>query len=281
MRTVKLNNGVEMPVLGFGAMIDPAQTEQAVSDALATGYRMIDSATVYMNEDATGAAISKSGISRQELFITSKLWPQDYGYENAKKGFETTLKKLGLDYLDLYLIHQPVGDYYGAWRALEELYDEGKIRAIGVSNFSPSRLVDLCMTARIRPAINQVETNPYRQQSAAMPWASEFGVQMEAWSPFAQGRDNLFQNELLSSIGAKYGKNVSQVILRWLLQRNVVAIPRTVHKERMAENLNIFDFQLSDADMEEIASLDRGQDELAESYGPEMVKMMHSMKLPI
>ena len=280
MQTFKLNNGVEIPVLGFGAMIDPSQTEQAVSDALAVGYRMIDSATVYMNEDATGAAIRKSGIPREELFITSKLWPQDYSYEKAKKGFETSLKKLGLEYLDLYLIHQPVGDYYSAWRAMEELYDEGKIRAIGVSNFSPSRLVDLCMTARIQPVINQVETNPYRQQSAVLPWADEFHVQMEAWSPFAQGRDNLFQNELLSGIGAKYGKTVSQVVLRWLLQRNVVAIPRTVHKERMEENLNIFDFQLSDADMEKIASLDQGKDELAESYGPDMVKMMHSMKLP-
>lgn len=279
MQTVKLNNGIEMPALGFGTMIDPNQTEKAVSDALSVGYRLIDSAFVYMNEAATGAAIRNSGIPREELFVTSKLWPQDYGYENAKKRFASTLEKLGLDYLDLYLIHQPYGDYYGAWRALEELVDAGKIRAIGVSNFTPDRLVDFCLNVRILPVVNQVETHPYFQQTAAMPWLKEFNVLMEAWGPFAQGRNDIFQNELLAGIGAQYGKSISQVILRWHLQRGVVAIPRTVHKERMEENLNIFDFQLSDADMEKISTLDHGHSDMGDPYSPEMAKMMGTMKV--
>lgn len=257
MQTVCLNNGVQMPLEGFGVfqVPDAAQCEQAVSDALEAGYRLIDTAAAYMNEEAVGNAIRTSGIPRKDLFITTKLWVQDAGYESAKKAFETSLNKLGLEYLDLYLIHQPFHDYYGAWRAMEELYKEGRIRAIGVSNFYPDRLVDLCVNAEIIPAVNQVECHPFFQQKDALKVMKEYGVQPEAWGPFAEGKNNFFQNPILAEIAAKYGKSVAQVALRWNVQRGVVVIPKSVHKERIQENFNIWDFELSDKDMETISDM--------------------------
>lgn len=281
MQTVKLNNGVEMPILGFGVyqVPDLAQCEQAVTDALAAGYRLIDTAAAYFNEEAVGAAIRKSGIPREELFITTKLWIQDYGYENAKKAFAASMEKLGLDYLDLYLLHQPMSDYYGAWRAMEELYQAGKIRAIGVCNFYPERLMDLCVNAKIVPAVNQVETHPFFQQTEAMPNMKELGVQIEAWGPLAEGQKNIFQNELLAGIGAKYGKSVAQVILRWHIQRGVVAIPKSVHKERIEENINVFDFQLSDEDMTAISAMDIGHSETIDHFSPMAAKWLNGYKI--
>lgn len=279
MQIVNLNNGVEMPLLGFGTMMNPALTEQAVLDALEAGYRLIDTAALYKNEAEVGAALQKSGVPRKELFVTSKLWPQDYGYENAKKGFETALEKLGLDYLDLYLLHQPAGDYYGAWRALEELYEAGKIRAIGISNFTPERVVDLCLHNEIAPAVNQVEVHPYFHQADALPIMKEYGVQMEAWGPLGEGQKDIFHNELLAKIGAYHDKTVAQVILRWHLQRGIVAIPKSTHKERMVENINIFDFQLSDAEMREIAAMDVGHSEMSNPYSPEMAKILGTMTI--
>ena len=241
MQMVCLNNGVQMPLEGFGVfqVPDAAECERAVSDALEVGYRLIDTAAAYMNEEAVGNAIRTSGIPRKDLFITTKLWIQDADYESAKKAFETSLNKLGLEYLDLYLIHQPFHDYYGAWRAMEELYKEGRIRAIGVSNFYPDRLVDLCMNAEIIPAVNQVECHPFFQQKDALKVMKEYGVQLEAWGPFSEGKHNFFQNPTLSEIATKYGKSVAQVALRWNVQRGVVVIPKSVHKERIQENFNI------------------------------------------
>lgn len=281
MQTVKLNNGVEMPILGFGVyqVPDLAQCEQAVTDALVAGYRLIDTAAAYFNEEAVGAAIRKSGIPREELFITTKLWIQDYGYENAKKAFATSMEKLGLDYLDLYLLHQPMSDYYGAWRAMEELYQAGKIRAIGVCNFYPERLMDLCVNAKVVPAVDQVETHPFFQQAEAMPNMKELGVQIEAWGPLAEGQKNIFQNELLAGIGAKYGKSVAQVILRWHIQRGVVAIPKSVHKERIEENINVFDFQLSDEDMAAISAMDIGHSETIDHFSPMAAKWLNGYKI--
>lgn len=281
MQSVKLNNNVEMPVLGFGVyqVTDAAQCEQAVTEALAAGYRLIDTAAAYFNEEAVGAAIRKSGIPREELFITTKLWIQDYGYENTKKAFETSMKKLGLDYLDLYLLHQPMSDYYGAWRAMEELYQEGKIRAIGVCNFYPERLMDLCVNAKIVPAVNQVETHPFFQQTSAMENMKELGVQIEAWGPLAEGQKNIFQNELVAGIGAKYGKSVAQVILRWHIQRGVVAIPKSVHKERIQENINVFDFQLSDEDMAAIETMDIGHSETIDHFSLMAAKWLNGYKI--
>lgn len=281
MQYVTLNNGVEMPQEGFGVfqIPDAAQCEQAVLDALNAGYRLIDTAAAYMNEEAVGAAIRKSGISRDELFITTKLWIQDAGYENAKKAFQVSLEKLGLDYLDLYLIHQPISDYYGSWRAMEELYQEGKIRAIGVCNFYPERLADLCLNAKVVPAVNQVECHPFFQQKPAMETMKEFNVQIEAWGPLAEGQKDIFNNPTLAKIGDKYGKTVAQVILRWHVQRGVVIIPKSVHKERMEENINIWDFELSDADMETIAKMDLGHSEIIDHSSPTTAKWLNSYKI--
>lgn len=274
MQTVCLNNGVQMPLEGFGVfqVPDAAQCEQAVSDALEAGYRLIDTAAAYMNEEAVGNAIRTSGIPRKDLFITTKLWVQDAGYESAKKAFETSLNKLGLEYLDLYLIHQPFHDYYGAWRAMEELYKEGRIRAIGVSNFYPDRLVDLCVNAEIIPAVNQVECHPFFQQKDALKVMKEYGVQPEAWGPFAEGKNNFFQNPILAEIAAKYGKSVAQVALRWNVQRGVVVIPKSVHKERIQENFNIWDFELSDKDMETISDMDIGHSEIINHFTADTAK---------
>ncbi|MBM7652713.1 aldo/keto reductase [Neobacillus cucumis] len=281
MQKVILNNGVEMPILGFGVfqVPDPAQCEQAVSEALESGYRLIDTAAAYMNEEAVGAAIKKSGIPREELFITTKLWVQDAGYENAKKAFDVSLKKLGLDYLDLYLIHQPFNDYYGSWRAMEELYKEGKIRAIGVSNFYPDRLVDLILNNEVVPAVNQVETHPFFQQKVAKKVMEEYGVQIQSWGPFAEGQKNIFQNKLLAGIGEKYGKTVAQVILRWHIQRGVVSIPKSVHKERMVENFNVWNFTLSDEDMSAIATMDLGKSEIVDHFTADIAKVLNGWKI--
>lgn len=281
MQTVCLNNGVQMPLEGFGVfqVSDAAQCEQAVSDALEAGYRLIDTAAAYMNEEAVGNAIRTSGIPRKDLFITTKLWVQDAGYESAKKAFETSLNKLGLEYLDLYLIHQPFHDYYGAWRAMEELYKEGRIRAIGVSNFYPDRLVDLCVNAEIIPAVNQVECHPFFQQKDALKVMKEYGVQPEAWGPFAEGKNNFFQNPILAEIAAKYGKSVAQVALRWNVQRGVVVIPKSVHKERIQENFNIWDFELSDKDMETISDMDIGHSEIINHFTADTAKWLNGLKI--
>jgi diketogulonate reductase-like aldo/keto reductase len=281
MDYVTLNNGIKMPMEGFGVFqIEDAKVcEQAVSDALDAGYRLIDTAAAYFNEEAVGSAIRKSGISREELFITTKLWIQDAGYEKAKKAFQLSLDKLGLDYLDLYLIHQPFNDYYGAWRAMEELYEEGKIRAIGVSNFYPDRLADLCVNAKIIPAVNQVEIHPFFQQDEALKIMKEFGVQPQAWGPLAEGKHGIFTNEILTSIASKYGKTVAQVVLRWNVQRGVVVIPKSTRKERIEENLNIWDFALSDEDMANIAKLDLGHSEIIDHFSPETAKWLNGWKI--
>jgi diketogulonate reductase-like aldo/keto reductase len=281
MRTVTLNNGVEMPLLGFGVfqVPDAAQCEQAVSDALAAGCRLIDTAAAYLNEEAVGKAIRKSGIPREELFVTTKLWIQDAGYGAAREAFQISMDKLGLGYLDLYLIHQPYGDYYSSWRAMEELYEAGKIRAIGVSNFYPERLADLCLNVEIIPAVNQVECHPFFQQTAAMKTMKEFGVQIEAWGPFAEGRKDIFQNEILSKIAAKYGKTTAQVVLRWNVQRGVVVIPKSVHKERIAENINIWDFELSTDDMNAIAGMDEGRSGIIDHFTADTAKYLNGHKI--
>lgn len=281
METVKLNNGVEMPILGFGVFQVPdlAECERSVLDAIDTGYRLIDTAASYQNEEAVGNAIKKSGLAREELFITTKLWIQSNGYQDTKKAFEVSLKKLQLDYLDLYLIHQPFGDVYGAWRAMQELYKEGKIRAIGVSNFQPDRLIDLIIHNEIVPAVNQIETHPFHQQIQTQQFLEENNVQIQSWGPFAEGKNGLFQNELLASIGEKYDKTIAQVVVRWLTQRGVIAIPKSVRKERMAENLNIFDFQLTAQDMDAIKSLDTNASSFFDHRDPNMVKWLGERKL--
>src|SRR6478672_5642181 len=258
MEKVKLNNGLEMPLLGFGVfqVTDMAECERSVLDAINTGYRLIDTAASYGNEEAVGKAIKKAGVPRQDLFITTKLWIQSNGYEGTKKAFENSLKRLQLDYLDLYLMHQPLGDVYGEWRAMQDLYKEGRVKAIGVSNFHPDRLIDLIIHNEIVPAVNQVETHPFHQQNETQKFLQENNVQIESWGPFAEGKNNIFRNELLLSIGQKYNKSVAQVILRWLTQRGVIAIPKSVRKERMEENFNIFDFELNDDEMETIKKLD-------------------------
>jgi diketogulonate reductase-like aldo/keto reductase len=281
MQKVKLNNGVEMPILGFGVfqVTDLAECERSVVDAIETGYRLIDTAQSYMNEEAVGRAIKRSGVPREELFITTKLWINSNGYEGAKKTFENSLRKLQLDYLDLYLIHQPYGDVYGEWRAMEELYKEGKIRAIGVSNFHPDRLMDLITHNEIVPAVNQVETHPFHQQTEAQQFMIENNVQIESWGPFAEGKNDIFNNQLLKSIGAKYNKSIAQVILRWLTQRGVVAIPKSVRKERMAENLNSLDFQLTAEEMEKIKTLDTNASLFFDHRDPKMVKWLGERKM--
>ena len=281
MEYVTLNNGVKMPMLGFGVfqIADADICEQAVYDALMTGYRLIDTAAVYGNEEAVGRAIKRSGIPREELFITTKLWVQDAGYEKTKKAFETSLSNLQLDYLDLYLIHRSFGDYYGAWRAMEELYEAGKIRAIGLSNFGSDRLVDLVMNNKVVPAVNQVECHPFFQQKAAFALMEEYQIQPEAWAPFAEGQKNLFTNEMLSSIGKKYGKSAAQVVLRWNYQRGVVTIPKSIHKERMEQNISIFDFSLTEEEMEKISTLDEGVTLFGANEDPQYAKMINSVKL--
>lgn len=276
MEHVKLDNGVEMPILGFGVyQIDPAETQAAVESALATGYRHLDTAAAYGNEEAVGAAIDASGISRDELFVTTKLWVQDAPAEdNARRALETSLARLGLEYLDLYLIHQPYGDVYGQWRAMERANREGLVRAIGVSNFAPDRLVDLVINSETRPAVNQMETNPFHQQLDYQDLLEAESVRLESWGPFAEGRNGLFTNPVLSEIGAAHGKSVAQVVLRWLVQRGVVAIPKTVSPERMAQNLDVFDFELSPAEMVRISELDSGESQFFDHRDLDMVRRL-------
>ena len=283
MQKVKLNTGVEMPILGFGVfqVKDLAECERSVLDAIETGYRLIDTAQSYGNEEAVGSALQKSGVPREELFITTKVWIQSNGYEGTKKAFENTMKRLKLDYLDLYLIHQPFGDVYGEWKAMQELYKEGKIRAIGVSNFQPDRLIDLIIHNEVVPAVNQIETHPFHQQIEAQKFLQQNNVQIESWGPFAEGKNDLFHNELLASIGKKYNKSIAQVVLRWLTQRGVVAIPKTVHKERMAENFNSLDFELSAEDMEAIKTLDSKTSSFFDHRDPAMVKWLGERKLDV
>ena len=281
IETIKLNNGVEMPLEGFGVFQVPnlAVCEQAVLDAIATGYRLIDTAAAYMNEEAVGKAIAKCGVPREELFITTKLWVQDASYEGAKQAIETSMKKLGLDYIDLYLIHQPMGDYIGAYRAMEEANEEGKLKAIGVCNCYPQILADICETVEIKPAVNQVELHPFFQQESALALMKEYGVHPEAWGPFAEGNHGIFTHPVLTRIGQKYGKSAAQVALRWNVQRGVTVIPKSVHKERMEQNMNIWDFQLSSEDMAEIAGLDIGRSEIVDHSDPKFVQMLHQMRI--
>jgi len=280
MKYVTLNNGVKMPILGFGVfqIDDMKECEEAVYNALKAGYRLIDTAAAYGNEEAVGRAIKRSGIPREEIFVTTKLWVSDANYEKAKLAFETSLKKLDLEYIDLYLIHQPFNDVYGAWRAMTELYKEGKIKAIGVSNFYPDRLVDFILNNEIVPAVNQVETHPFNQQVKANEIMKEYGVQIESWGPFAEGKNGIFTNEILSEIGKKYNKSVAQVILRWLIQRDVVVIPKSVRKERIEENFNVFDFELNSEDMEKISELDKKESLFLNHDDVEIVKWLNGRK---
>lgn len=276
-----LNNGVKIPALGFGVfqVPDPAVCEKAVSDAIAAGYRLIDTAAAYMNEEAVGRAIAKCGVAREELFITTKLWVQDMSYEKAKDAINTSLRNLGLDYIDLYIIHQPMGDYYGAYRAMEEAYRAGKLKAIGVSNFYPHILTDFCETVDIIPAVNQIEIHPFFAQTKALEVMKEYGVQPEAWGPFAEGKHSIFTHPVLTKIGEKYGKSAAQVALRWNIQRGVVVIPKSTHVERIKANIDVFDFELTPADMAEINALDLGHSEIVDHTDPAFVKMIHSLKI--
>lgn len=280
MEAVLLNNGVQMPLLGFGVfqISDAEVCERSVTTALRTGYRLIDTAAAYGNEEWVGKAIKNSGVSRDELFITTKLWIQDAGYESAKRAFERSLQRLQLEYLDLYLIHQPFGDVYGSWRAMEELYREGRVRAIGVSNFHPDRLMDLMVHNQIVPAVNQIETHPFCQQVETHRFLEENHVQIESWGPFAEGKNNIFGNELLLSMADKYRKSVAQIILRWLTQRGVVAIPKSIHEERIAENFDIFGFELSSEDRDAIATLDTRKSCFFDHHDPKMVKWLGEAK---
>ena len=281
IETVKLNNGIEMPLEGFGVfqVPDPSVCEQAVLDAIESSYRLIDTAAAYMNEEAVGRAIAKCGVPREELFITTKLWVQDASYEGAKQAIETSMQKLGLSYIDLYLIHQPMGDYIGAYRAMEEAYKAGKLRAIGVCNCYPHVLADICETVAVKPAVNQVELHPFFQQENALALMKEYGVHPEAWGPFAEGNHGIFTHPVLTAIGQKYGKSAAQVALRWNVQRGVTVIPKSVHKERMEQNINIWDFTLSGEDMAEIAKLDIGRSEIVDHSDPKFVQMLHQVKV--
>jgi 2,5-diketo-D-gluconate reductase A len=279
--SVTLHNGVKMPAIGFGVfqIIDLEQCEQSVYDALMAGCRLIDTAASYQNEEAVGRAIKRSDIPREELFITSKIWVKDVNYEGAKKAYQRSLDKLQLDYLDLYLLHQPYNDVFGAWRALEEFYEEGKIKAIGVANFTSAKLVDFIINNKIVPMVNQIETHPFNQQVEAHKVMQEYKVQHEGWAPFAEGRQNLFTNETLAEIAKQHGKTAGQVVLRWNVQRGIVVIPKSTHKERIVENLNIFDFELSDKDMEKIKTLDESKGLFVNHEDPEFVKLLYSRKL--
>ena len=281
MQTLKLNNGVEIPILGFGVfqIVDPAECERCVVDAIDAGYRHIDTAESYMNEEAVGRGIKQSGVARDKLFITTKLWIQSNGYEGTRKAFEKSLKRLQLDYIDLYLIHQPYGDVYGEWRVMEDLYRQGKIRAIGVSNFQPDRMMDLIIHNEVTPAVNQIEVNPFQQQVEAQQFLLDNRVMVEAWAPFAEGRNNVFQNERLLSIAEKHGKSVAQVILRWLVQRGIIALAKTTRKERMIENISVFDFELDTNDLAAIATLDTKTSSFFDHRNPEMVKWLGERKL--
>lgn len=275
MQTVKLNNGAEIPILGYGVyQVEPAECERCVSDAIATGYRLIDTAQAYANEEGVGAAVKKSGIDRKEFFIVTKLWISNYGYEKAKKSIDDSLKKLQTDYIDLLLLHQPFGDYYGAYRAMEEAYKEGKLRAIGISNFYPDRFVDLCHFVDVKPAINQVETHVFNQQKEARKYMEKYGTQIMSWGPFAEGKNNMFKNETLVSIGEKYGKSSAQTALRFLTQEGIVVIPKSVKKERMEQNINIFDFELTKDEIELIRGLDLGHSLFFSHHDPETVEMI-------
>lgn len=281
METVTLNNGAKMPQLGFGVfqIQDLSLCEQAVLDAIETGYRLIDTASVYGNETAVGAAIESCGVAREDLFLTTKLWVQDAGYDAAKRAVEASLRNLKTDYLDLYLIHRPFGDYYGAWRAMEELHEQGVLRGIGLSNFTGNRLVDLVMNNRVTPAVNQIECHPFYQQQSAIDLMRVYQIQPEAWAPFAEGKHGLFSNEALAKIGAKYGKSAAQVVLRWNLQRGVVVIPKSTHKERMTQNIDVFDFTLTDEEMASVAALDRNETLFGRNDDPQYAKMINSVKI--
>ena len=281
MEYVVLNNGVKMPKIGFGVfqVTDQKLCQQTVEDALSVGYRSIDTAASYLNEEAVGVALKESGIPREELFVTTKLWVQDHEYDDTLRAFDTSMAKLGLDYLDLWLIHKPYGNYYAAWRAMERLYKEGRIRAIGVTSFSPDRLLDLAMHNEVRPAVNQIETHPFFVQEAASQFMKKEGIQHEAWAPFAEGHNDIFRNPVLSEIAQTHGKSVGQVILRWHLQRGTVVIPKTVRRERMVENISVFDFQLSADDMLRISSLDTGRSAAYDDQDPENTRWIGSVKI--
>jgi diketogulonate reductase-like aldo/keto reductase len=283
MQTIKLNNGVEIPILGFGVfqITEPAECERCVIDAIQTGYTHIDTAASYRNEEAVGRGIKQSGVAREKLFITTKLWIQSNGYEGTLKAFERSLKRLQLDYIDLYLIHQPYGDVYGEWRAMEELYQQGKIREIGVSNFQSDRIMDLMIHNEITPAVNQIEVNPFNQQIETQKFLESKGVMVEAWAPFAEAKKNIFQNETLRSTAAKYGKSAAQVILRWLVQRGIIALAKTTRKERMVENISVFDFELSTEDLAAIETLDTKTSSFFDHRDPEMVKWLGERKLDV
>ncbi len=278
MQYVTLSNGVKMPQLGYGVyQVDKEECERCVLDALKVGYRHIDTAQSYFNEEEVGNAIAKSGVPREQIFLTTKVWVEHYGYDETRKSVLESMRKLKTNYIDLVLLHQPFSDYYGAWRALEDFYAEGVIKAIGVSNFYPDRLVDICSFARIKPMVNQVETHPHNQQIEAHEWMKKYGVQHEAWAPFGEGRGGMFEEPLLVEIGKKYGKTAAQVILRWDMQRNVVAIPKSTHIERMEQNFDIFDFELSEEDMAKIATLDKKQSSFFSHYDPKMVEWFAQM----
>lgn len=279
--TVKLNNGVEMPVLGFGVFQVPdlAEAQKAVEEALATGYRLIDTAAAYQNEEAVGKAIKASSVKREDVFVTSKLWVSDFSYKRAKAGIDASLEKLGLDYMDLYLLHQPYGDTMGAWRALEEAQKAGKIRAIGVSNFYADQLKNLELTMPVKPALNQIEVNPWYQQEKEVAANQAEDVRVEAWAPFAEGQHGIFTNPLLTEIGAKYGKSAGQVILRWLIQRNITVIPKSVHQKRMAENIAVFDFELTQEEMQSIAGLDRNESQFFDHRDPKTIEQIFGSSL--
>jgi len=283
MQNVKLNNGVDIPILGFGVfqITDPTECERSVIDAIQTGYSHIDTAASYQNEEAVGRGIKQSSVAREKLFITTKLWIQRNGYEGTIIAFENSLKRLQLDYIDLYLIHQPFGDVYGEWRAMEELYQQGKVRAIGVSNFLPDRIMDLMVHNKITPVVNQIEVNPFQQQIDTQRFLQDNSVQVEAWAPFAEGRNNIFQNELLLSIAAKHKKSVAQVILRWLVQRGIIALSKSTRKERMIENISVFDFELSAEDVAAITTLDTKTSSFFDHRNPDMVKWLGSRKLDV
>ena len=278
MKYITLSNGLKMPQLGYGVyQVSQEECERCVLDALKVGYRLIDTAQSYFNEAEVGNAIVKSGVPREEIFLTTKVWVEHYGYDECRKSVEESLKKLKTDYIDLMLLHQPFGDYYGAWRALEDLYNEGKLKAIGISNFYPDRMVDIASFSRIRPMVNQVETHPHNQQIEAQKWMEKYGVQIESWAPFGEGRNGLFSDSVLAKIGAKYGKTTAQVMLRWQMQRGIIAIPKSTHIERMEENFNVFDFELSDTDMTEIAALDKKTSSFFSHQDPNMVEWFVTM----
>lgn len=283
MQNVTLNNGLQMPIVGYGVfqILDHAECERCVVDAIGAGYRLIDTAASYMNEEAVGKGLKNCGVPRNKLFVTSKLWVQDTGFERTLKAIDKSLRRLQLDYLDLYLIHQPYSDVHGSWRAMEDAYKSGKLRAIGVSNFQPDRLMDIIAFNEIVPAVNQIEINPFHQQEESVSFMRDNGVQPEAWAPFAEGRNNLFQNEELVAMGEKHGKSVGQIVLRWLIQRGVVSLAKSVRKERMEENLDVFDFALDDADMVRISKLDKAESSFFSHRDPAMVKWMSERRLDV